>query len=63
MKKEIKLVMTAMQSSCCGGGFRIKLSGFKGYKKSYYKCSVCGKACDIELADGGKKIIKTLENK
>ncbi len=54
------ITMKAMQSSCCGGGFKIKLSGHKGYKKSYYKCLVCGKKCDIEPFDRGKKISKTL---
>jgi len=45
------ITMKAMQSSCCGGGFKIKHA---------YKCLVCKKSCDIEPADGGKKISKTL---
>ena len=45
------ITMKAMQSSCCGGGFKIKHT---------YKCLVCKKPCDIEPADRGKKISKTL---
>ena len=55
------ITMKPFQSACCGGGFKIKLAGRKGYKKSYYECLICKKKCKIEQADGGKKLSKTLE--
>lgn len=63
----MNITMKAMQSSCCGGGFKaVCTPDFLGDKKPNkgstwsYECAVCKKACDIEPADGGKKIIMTL---
>ncbi len=62
--------MALTQSACCGGGFKIVGSAdFMGDKKTgkgsthHHECLICGKPCDIEPADGCKKISKTLMNK
>lgn len=62
------ITMKPFQSSCCGGGFKVVGSAdFIGDKKprkgsTYHnKCLICKKPCNIEPADGGKKISKTLK--
>lgn len=61
------ITMEPTQSSCCGGGFKVVCSSdFIGQKEPdqgstcHYKCLICGKPCDVEKFDGGKKVLLTI---